>query len=162
MELIVSDDNGGIRDAVAMLWPNAKHQLCVFHFLKNFDKKTESLRPKLREQIKKDIRGLFKAKDKREFEQRLMAFMRNYKQIQEHKAIKYMLEHIEDITQFYSMPKCMQAIARTTNRLERTFGKIRRRVKIFGRFANSNSCRRWLFALIAEGLLPNFKGVSHA
>ena len=162
VELIVSDDNGGIKDAVAMLWPNSKHQFCIFHFLQNFDKKTESLRPKLREQIKVDVRDLFKAKDKQEFERRLTAFMRKYKQIQEHKTIKYLLEHMEDITQFYSMPKCMQPIARTTNRLERTFEEIRRRVKIFGRFPNSNSCRRWLFALIAEGLLPKFKGVSHA
>ena len=162
VELIVSDDSASISDAIAMLWPTSKHQLCLFHFLRNFDKKTYDLDKKLRRNLKTDLQEVFKAEDIGAFQQRLSIFLRKYRFLQQHKAIKYLLEHLEQLTQFYSMPKHMQAIAKTTNRLERIFKEIKRRVKAFGRFPNSNSCRRWLFALIVEELIPKFREVSHA
>ncbi|MDO8524895.1 MAG: transposase, partial [Candidatus Omnitrophota bacterium] len=58
-------------------------------------------------------------------------------------------------------PREYWTIAKTTNRLERNFEELKRRIKPFRRFPNSGSCKRWLYALITE-IKPNSISVAES
>ncbi len=50
---------------------------------------------------------------------------------------------------YLELPKEYWSIAITTNRLERYFEELKRRIKPFRR-SNTQSCKRWLYALLTE------------
>jgi len=58
------------------------------------------------------------------------------------------------------LPKEYWSIAKTTDRLERFFEELRRRIRVFRRFPNTDSCKRWLYALIVELTKDNIKKIT--
>jgi transposase-like protein len=158
---IVRDDNECLKQAIAIVWPNSIQQYCVYHLIENFKKKLKNLNNKqLKEKILYHLKWLYEAKDKEEFLNWLNKFLRLFKSYKNHPAFKYLLTHLEETIQFYKLAPLYRAIGKTTNRLERLFKEIKRRIKVFGRFPNSLSCQRWLYALITEGLIPKYRGLS--
>ena len=75
VELVVSDDNKGLREAIATYWPGARHQFCIFHFLQNFIKLLKGIEPRRRRAIIEAVKGLYKSKDKSTFYGTLMKIM---------------------------------------------------------------------------------------
>ena len=63
-------------------------------------------------------------------------------------AMRYFMAKWGGSTQFYALEKRFWPAAKTTNRLERLFGELKRRIRAFRRFPNTLSCQRWLFALL--------------
>ena len=51
---------------------------------------------------------------------------------------------------YFQLPKKFWHIAKTSNRLERLFEELKRRIRVFRRFPNPKSCKRWLYALLRE------------
>ena len=129
--------------------------------MENFKKKLKDLKnKKLKDKILSYLKWLYEAKDKEEFLRWLNKFLIIFKSYKNHPAFKYLLTHLEETLQFYKLPYSLRPIAKTTNRLERLFREIRRRVKVFSRFPNSLSCQRWLYALLTEGLIPKYRGLA--
>ena len=160
-KFIVRDDNEGLKQAIAIVFPNSIQQYCIYHLMENFTKKLKSLKNKqLKEKILYYLKWLYEAKDKEEFLRWLNRFLIIFKSYKNHPAFKYFLAHLEETLQCYKLPYSLRPIAKTTNRLERLFKEIRRRVKVFSRFPNSLSCQRWLYALITEGLIPKYRGLA--
>ena len=160
-KFIVRDDNEGLKQAIAIVWPNSFQQYCIYHLIENFKKKLKNIKDKqLKEKILYYLKWLYEAKDKEEFLRWLNRFLIIFKSYKNHPAFKYFLAHLEETLQFYKLPYSLRPIAKTTNRLERLFKEIRRRVKVFSRFPNSLSCQRWLYALITEGLIPKYRGLA--
>lgn len=157
--LVVRDDHKGIHEAISLYWPQAAQQLCVFHCMQNFVKQLKGFDRKRKRTIINAARFLYEAPDKTGFYGRIKHFMRQFKQLRNHPAFRYLLAHTEETTQFYQLPKEFQAAAKTSNRLERLFKEVKRRVKAFGRFPNTKSCERWLYALIKEGLTPQYRRI---
>ena len=147
-KFIVRDDNESLKQAIAIIWPNSQQQYCIYHLINNFKKKLKSLKNRqLKEKILYHLKWLYEAKDKEEFLKWLNKFLRLFKSCKDHPAFKYLLTHLEETIQFYRLPYSLRPIAKTTNRLERLFKEIKRRIKVFSRFPNSLSCQRWLYAL---------------
>ena len=160
-KFIVRDDNEALKQAIAIIWPNSQQQYCIYHLINNFKKKLKSLKNRqLKEKILYHLKWLYEAKDKEEFLEWLNKFLRLFKSCKDHPAFKYLLTHLEETIQFYRLPYSLRPIGKTTNRLERLFKEIKRRVKVFSKFPNSLSCQRWLYALITEGLIPKYRGLA--
>jgi len=160
-KFIVRDDNEGLKQAIAIVFPNSIQQYCIYHLMENFKKKLKNLKnKKLKDKVLSYLKWLYEAEDKEEFLRWLNKFLIIFKSYKNHPAFKYFLTHLEETLQFYKLPYSLRPIAKTTNRLERLFREIRRRVKVFSRFPNSLSCQRWLYALITEGLIPKYRGLA--
>ena len=148
VQLIVHDDNAAIGEAVSLVWPKALDQQCVFHILKNLNKKLVGCKDK--KAILKDARWLYEAQSEEEFYRWAQKFKNKWSKYRKHPAIKYLYKMIPDSIKYYQLPQKYWRIAKTSNRLERLFEELKRRIKVFRRFPNPASCKRWIYALLKE------------
>ena len=148
VQLIVHDDNAAISEAVSLVWPKALDQQCVFHILKNLNKKLVGCKDK--KAILKDARWLYEAQSEEEFYRWAQKFKNKWSKYRKHPAIKYLYKMITDSIKYYQLPQKYWRIAKTSNRLERLFEELKRRIKVFRRFPNPASCKRWIYALLKE------------
>jgi len=84
-----------------------------------------------------DASWLYEAQSKEEFYRWIIKFRNKYDQF------KYYPEY--------------WSAAKTTNRLERYFEELKRRIKLFRRFPNTQSCKRWIYGLITQLNANNIK-----
>ena len=148
INLIVRDGRDSIDNAIALYWPRALSQQCVFHILNNFTKKLKGFSDK--KCIIYDASWLYEALSEEEFYRWLIKFQKKYKRYRHTKPFKYFFGKIYQSIKYFELPKEYWSIAKTTNRLERFFEELKRRIKVFRRFPNAQSCKRWLYALITE------------
>ena len=148
VELVVHDDNGGIVSTVSAVWPKAIDQQCVFHMIKNFKKKLVGLKDK--DKIMEEIKELYKTASEEEFYRKAQKFYNKWKIYSKHPAFKYINRMMPETVKYFELKEEYWTIAKTTNRLERLFEELKRRIKVFRRFPNRKSCRRWLYALLVE------------
>lgn len=153
VDLIVKDDHAAIEEAVRNYWPEALSQDCIFHLLQNLAKKLKGFRQK--HLILRDASWLFQAQNAGEFQKWAALFRKKYARIMNLPALKYFVSKWHGATQFYALEPRFWPAAKTTNRLERLFGELRRRIRVFRRFPNTLSCQRWTFALLLK--LNNIK-----
>jgi putative transposase len=148
VRLIVRDDNEAIKQAAAFVWPNALDQACVFHVMQNFTKKLTGCRDKRK--LIDDASRLYEAKNEEEFYRLAQKFKRRWLNYRYHPAIKYLFDKLADTIKYFGLPEKFWHIAKTTNRLERLFEELKRRIRVFRRFPNPASCSRWLYALLTQ------------
>ena len=148
IRLIVHDDNAAISEAISLVWPKALDQQCVFHILKNLNKKLIGCKDK--KAIVRNASWLYEAQSEEEFYRWAQKFKNKWTKYRKHEAIKYLFRMIPESIKYYQLPKKYWRIAKTSNRLERLFEELKRRIKAFRRFPNPQSCKRWLYALLKE------------
>lgn len=152
VNLVVHDDNDGINSAVALVWPKALDQACILHVIKNFVKKLKGVKEK--QNIVEDVKDIYKIDEEidaaKMFDRKVSQFIKKWARYRNHPAFKYLYSKLPDTMRFTELPRKYWEAARTTNRLERLFEELKRRIKVFRRFPNSASCRRWLYALLKE------------
>ncbi len=146
VQLIVHDDCDAIKEAVSLVWPKALDQACVFHVMQNLTKKLHGCKDK--RTILDDVSWLYEAQSEEEFYRWLVKFNARWQKYRYHEAIKYFQNKIYGSIRYFALPKEFWSIAKTSNRLERLFEELKRRVRVFRRFPNSLSCERWLYALL--------------
>ena len=147
-KLVVHDDNAAISEAVSLVWPKALDQQCVFHILKNLNKKLIGCKDK--RVILRDAGWLYEAQSEEEFYRWAQKFKNKWLKYQKHPALRYFFKMMPDSIKYFQLPKRYWRIAKTSNRLERLFEEFKRRIKVFRRFPNPASCKRWLYALTKE------------
>jgi len=148
VELVVHDDNGGITSTVSAVWPKALDQQCVFHMIKNMRKKLSGLGEKSK--IMDGVRGLYESGSEEEFYRRAQKFCNRWKRYAKHPAFKYLNKMIPETIRYFGLKEEYWTIAKTTNRLERLFEELKRRIRVFRRFPNRKSCQRWVYAILVE------------
>jgi len=146
--LVVRDDCDAIGNAITFYWPKALDQQCVFHIMQNFVKKLKGWHDKRR--IIDDASWLYEASSEEEFYRWLIRFKAKYKRYVSTRPFRYFFGKVHQSIKYFALPQEFWKIAKTTNRLERFFEELKRRIKVFRRFPNTASCRRWLYALMAE------------
>ena len=152
VKLVVHDDCAAIGNAIALCWPKALDQQCVFHILNNFAKKLKGYKDK--HKIVDDASWLYEAISEEEFYGWLIKFRKKYDRYKYATPFKYFFGKIHQSIKYFELPRKYWTIAKTSNRLERFFEELKRRIKVFRRFPNSGSCKRWLYALLIE-IKPN-------
>ena len=155
IKLVVRDDRASIGNAISLCWPKALDQQCVFHILQNLCKKLKGHPDK--KKIIYDASWLYEAQSEEEFYRWATKFKKKYYKYRHHKAFKYFLGKIYQSIRYFALPKEYWRIAKTSNRLERYFEELKRRIKPFRRFPNTQSCKRWLYALITQANTSNIR-----
>ncbi len=145
LAMIVHDGAGGIKAAVAGVYPYTQTQLCVFHTLKNVNERIKHR--KNREELMDDASWVYDAETLGELERRAGNFREKW-ETREQKAVRTLFRHLEASTHYFQLPKDQWHIIRTTNRVERLNREIRRRIRPMGAFTNVRSCERIIFSLI--------------
>jgi putative transposase len=153
VQLVVHDDNGGIVNTVNSVWPKAKDQQCLFHMEKNVRKKLAGVGDK--DRIMNDLSELYKADSEEEFYRKAQKFWNKWKKYYKHPAMRYLSRMMPETIKYFDLDKKWWSIAKTTNRLERMFRELKRRINVFRRFPNTKSCKRWLYALLVEANKTN-------
>ena len=145
LTMIAHDGAGGIKAAVADVYPYTQTQLCVFHTLKNVSERIRHR--KNRDDLMNDASWVYDAETLGELERRARSFRKKWES-REQRAVRTLFRHLEASTRYFQLPKSQWHVIRTTNRVERLIGEIRRRIRPMGTFVNIKSCERIIFSLI--------------
>jgi transposase-like protein len=142
VELVVSDAHAGIVTAVRHRLPEAKHQRCVVHFMRNVLAKVPH---RLRERVGGELSKIFGADSQKRARELLEQFKAGLgRQLPE--ALQVLTEGFAAASRFFAFPKAHWTRIRSTNGLERLNREIRRRTDSVGAFPDRASALRLVTA----------------
>lgn len=127
LKLIMCDDNGGLANAVAHIYPDIPKQLCITHKMRNVMSKTSHKHKQL---VADDLKSVYQATTKTEAMQRVEVFAKTW-YVKEEAAVKSLAFNFELTLTYLNFPQDQWPKLRTTNILEREFREVRRRIQVF-------------------------------
>jgi transposase-like protein len=146
VELVVSDDHGGLKAAIARHFQGAAYQRCQVHYTRNLLGMVGHAR---RKELAEDLRGVFAAPS-REVAMRLASELAT-RWCGSHPGVaEHLEEHIEECLSCLAFPESHRRRIRTTNGLERLNQEIKRRTRVVRIFPNREACLRLVTALAVE------------
>jgi putative transposase len=146
VELVVSDDHGGLKAAIARHFQGAAYQRCQVHYARNLLGMVGAAR---RKELAEGLRGVFAAPS-REVALRLASELAARWRGSHPRVTEHIEEHIEECLSCLAFPESHRRRIRTTNGLERLNQEIKRRTRVVRIFPNRESCLRLVGALLAE------------
>ncbi|MCA2990262.1 IS256 family transposase [Gemmatimonas sp.] len=148
VQYVVSDEHAGLKGAVQRFFPDAVHQRCQVHYLRNALTKVSTAARQ--EALLAALRDVWAAPTRAEAEQRGRALIASLQKPLP--AVATWLETTLSDTLGYYMLKEAEARRRlrTTNALEREHEEIRRRTNVIRIFPNEASYLRLATALAAD------------
>ena len=142
LELIVTDGQVGLIQALGRLWSAVPHQRCWAHKLRNLENKLKaSQRPCLEE-----AKRIYQAEHRTEAIWRFRRWQHRW-QREAPKAVACLEEDLEELLAFFDCSKAHWRRLRTTNVIERLFVEVRRRIRTMCAFTTHDSCQRILFSV---------------
>ncbi|CAM3177181.1 IS256 family transposase [Sporolactobacillus spathodeae] len=146
VDIVVSDDHGGLVQAVKKAFQGATWQRCQAHFLRN----VRDVLPKdLRTEGGSRVRAILHAPDVETARTLLHKFLNDYEE-KAPKAARLVEEGFDDVTAVLPLPELYRRRVRTTNILERLNQEFRRREQVIRIFPNRESVPRLMGALLME------------
>jgi putative transposase len=146
VELVVSDDHGGLKTAIARHFQGATYQRCQVHYSRNLLGMVGHAR---RKDLAEGLRGVFAATS-REVALQLACELAARWRISHPKVAEHLEEHIEECLSCLAFPESHRRRIRTTNGLERLNQEIKRRTRVVRIFPNRQACLRLVSALAVE------------
>jgi putative transposase len=146
VELVVSDDHGGLKAAIARNFQGAAYQRCQVHYARNLLGMVGHGR---RKELSEGLRGVFAAPS-REVALRLASELAAHWRGSHPRVAEHLEEHIEECLTCLSFPESHRRRIRTTNGLERLNQEIKRRTRVVRIFPNREACLRLVSALAVE------------
>lgn len=138
VELVISDAHSGIAKAVRHHLPEAKHQRCVVHFMRNVLAKVPH---RLKKRVGGELSRILGAESLKKARELLELFKGGLgKQVPE--ASQILVDGFASATRFFAFPKLHWKRIRSTNGLERLNREIRRRTDSVGSFPDRASALR--------------------
>lgn len=141
---VVSDDNKGLRRAIAKHFQGAIWQRCQVHFMRNFIGKLSQSERGEGIRLLKDV---FAATAKEEANNRLKKVEEFLKKRKKDAVWNWLEENIEEALAVLALPIEHQKKMKSTNMLERLNQELKRRSRVVRIFPNEQSCLRLLTAL---------------
>ena len=146
VDLVVSDNHGGLVNAVAKHFHNASWQRCQTHFSRNvLDKTPKRMQP----EIKQCLKEIYNA-PKIEIARSLRDEMLETYAETAPKAMETLELGFDDVMAVMSLPKKYRKRLRTSNSIERLNQEIRRRERVIRIFTNEASLIRLIGAMLME------------
>lgn len=147
VQMIVSDDHLGLKQARKACFPGIAWQRCQFHLMQN----AMQYVPKaaLRAEVAQDLRNVFNASDRHEADRLLAQLVKKYA----HHApdlSAWMEANVPEGLTVFELPTTHQRRLRTTNALERLNQEIKRRTRVATLFPNEASLLRLVSAILNE------------
>jgi len=146
VELAVSDDHAGLKQAIAEILPEAAWQRCYVHFLRNA---LDYLPRKANDDCLVELRWLYDRHDLEQARQDLAVWLKKW-QSKYSKLCNWVEANIEETFTFYRLPAEHHKHLKSTNMLERINEELKRRTLVVRIFPNAASCLRLVRALTAE------------
>ena len=146
VELVVSDDHEGLKNAIREVLPEAAWQRCYVHFLRNA---LDHLPRKANDDCLVELRWLYDRHDIEQAREDLGKWLSKW-QGKYAKLCDWVEANIEETFPFYRLPAEHHKHLKSTNMLERMNEEIKRRTLVVRIFPNAASCLRLVRALAAE------------
>jgi len=147
VQLVVSDDHGGLKAAIARHFQGASHQRCQVHYARNLLGMVGHAR---RKELASDLRAIFAAPDRKQALTIAASVAEKWRKKGNEKVAEHLEEHIEECLSCLAFPEPHRRRIRTTNGLERLNQEIKRRSRVVRIFPNERSCQRLVTALAVE------------
>jgi putative transposase len=146
VELVVSDDHGGLVKAVRRYFQGVTWHRCQTHFMRNIMDAT----PKsAKEELYPHLRAILDAPDIGTARLLLNQTLETFEK-KAPKAMQILEMGFDDATAVLMLPKKYRRRLRTTNAVERLIKEIRRRERVIRIFPNRESAIRLIGALLME------------
>lgn len=147
VEMVVSDNHGGLKAALAARLPGTPWQRCQFHLQQN----ATAYVPKtsMRKEVARDIRSVFNEDDAQEANRRLGLVVEKWRPIAP-KLAEWMESAIPEGLTVLQIPVAHRRRMRTVNMLERLNRELKRRTKVATLFPNDSSLLRLVSAVLVE------------
>lgn len=146
MDLITSDDHGGLVRAIRQHFQGVTWQRCQTHFMRNVLDATPKA---LKDEVKARVRAILDAPDVETARILLSQTLEAYEE-KAAKAMSVLESGFEDATAVLALPEKYRKRLRTTNSVERLNAEIRRRERVIRIFPNRASVVRLMGALLME------------
>ena len=143
LKLIASDGGGGLIKALEFIYPDADHQRCWAHKLRNVAEKVKKVDQK---QVIAGARRIYRAPNRRAATKAFKRWRDRWINVYR-KAVECVEKDLESLLTFFNYPEEMWVAIRTTNLIERSFKEVRRRTRPIGCFNNVESCERIIYAI---------------
>jgi putative transposase len=142
LELIATDGQAGAIAALRYVWPQAAHQRCWVHKLRNLENRLKASQQPCLEQAK----AIYQAASQKEAISLFRAWKKRWQKMAP-KAVRCVEEDLEELLAFYQTPRAHWKKVRSTNVIERLFVEVRRRIRTMCAFTTRSSCERILFSV---------------
>ena len=146
VDLVSSDNHGGLKNAIQKQFQGASWQRCQTHFSKNL---LDKVSKKYRAEVKTALTDLYNAPDLKEAKSRKERMLAIYEETAP-KAMGLLDEAFDDITAVFALPQPYRKRLRTTNGIERLNEELRRRERVIRIFPNDQSLIRLMGAVLME------------
>lgn len=147
VELVVSDDHGGLKAAVLRHFQGASWQRCQVHYARNL---LGMVGAKKRKELAADLRAIFAATSREQALGLASAVAERWRGKGNEKVAEHLEEHVEECLSCLAFPESHRRRIRTTNGQERLNQEIKRRTRVVRIFPNRESCLRLVTALCVE------------
>ena len=147
VQLIVSDDHAGLKQARQACFPGVAWQRCQFHLMQNALHYVPKM--SMRTEVSQDLRNVFNAPDRHEADRLLAQLVKKYKNPAPDLSNWLETDIPEGLTVF-ELPATHRRRLRTTNMLERLNQEIKRRTRVATLFPNEASLLRLVSAILNE------------
>ncbi len=146
VDLVVSDDHGGLVKAVRVQFQGATWQRCQTHLARNV---LDAAPKALHDELHARIRAIFEAPDLETARTLLDKLVSEYAQ-RAPAAVATLERGFDDATAILALPAPYRKRLRTNNGLERLNEEVRRRERVIRIFPNRESVIRLLGAVLSE------------
>ena len=147
VRVVASDGAQGIRQAIALVYPYAKWQLCHTHKLRNLSSNIQH-KARHRRKMMAQASHIYRSGSRRQAIKRFVRFCDKWRNL-EPKAIRCLEKDFYDTIVYYDFFEDKNFIS-TTNHIERDLEEVRRRIKIQGYFKSEQSLNLWVYGIISQ------------
>jgi len=151
VELIVSDGLASVASAAQMVYPAARHQLCLAHWFRNLEASTPRWAWWERKKFRREFWWIWEAEDERQARKWAGRFCARWRYAAPEMVEKFQFE-FEGVLAFFAFPAQWRHRLRTTNLGEGWFKHLRRYLSRFPGCTNAahSECVLGCFLLAAE------------
>ena len=146
VDLVVSDDHGGLVKAARKHFEGAMWQRCQTHFKRNI---LDKIPKSQRDEVSAQLKAIFDAPKPGTARQLLEVILDGYSE-RFPRAMECLEEGFEDSIAAMGLPTKYRRRLRSTNMVERLIREVRRRERVIGIFPNMDSAFRLLGAYLME------------
>lgn len=139
VELVISDNNPGLKKALKTVLPSVKQQRCLFHLAQNAG--SYAPHANMRKEICVSVKEIYQAISKEEAELRLKNVVERFKD-RASRFCDWLEENFTEGLVFFDFPKEHWKKIRTVNVVERINQEEKRRTSVARLFPSIESCER--------------------
>jgi putative transposase len=145
IDLLVSDGNQAMINAIRTKFPASARQRCIKHKMENV---LSYVPAGQRDRVEPELKALFYQDNREQADQAVAAFVERYQKTYP-TAVACLQRDLSACLTFYAFPKEHWKTIRTTNVIERLFGQVKRRSqKMAAALRNEGSCLLLFYAVI--------------